>query len=194
MSIKKQLLIIKKSLLISKTLNKKDQQFINNIALEYNLDTLNKHKIDIILTLLDLVDEIPNSIVIAQAANESGWGTSRFAKEFNALFGEYTFDIKNGIIPIYRSNEDKYLIKYFTTINESVESYFNNLNTHSAYNGFREARKKLRKNNLELDPLHLVEYLKFYVKDENYVKTIKSIIKTNKLTQFDKIKTITTKS
>ena len=70
-------------------------------------------EIDIIDNLLESVDVIPNSIVLAQAANESGWGTSRFATDYNALFGEYTFDIKSGVVPIYRSEGENYLIKFY---------------------------------------------------------------------------------
>ena len=191
---RKRLLEIKGLLVVYKTLNRNDQQFLEHLASQYNINTLNKHKIDIIEALLESVDVIPNSIVLAQAANESGWGTSRFATEFNALFGEYTFDIKNGVEPIYRNNGEKHLIKFFSSINQSVGSYFKNLNTHSAYKDFREKRKQLRKNNSELDPIILVQYLKFYAKDKNYVKTIESIIKINKLIQFDGVKSVIRKS
>ena len=188
------LLEIKDSLIINKTLNKKRQKFIEKLAAKYNINTKNKHKIDIIDNLLESVDVIPNSIVIAQAANESGWGTSRFATDYNALFGEYTFDIKSGVVPIYRSEGDKYLIKFFSTVNESVESYFINLNTHAAYKDFRKKRKHLRKNNLDLDPINLAQHLTKYAKDKNYVKTIKAIIKINQLIQFDSIDNISTNS
>ena len=191
---RKRLLEIKEFLVLHKTLNRNDQQFLEHLASQYNVNVLNKHKIDTLEILLELVDVIPNSIVLAQAANESGWGTSRFAKEFNALFGEYTFDINNGVEPIYRNNGEKYLIKFFSTVNDSVRSYFKNLNTHPAYKDLREKRKQLRKNNLELDPIILVQHLKYYAKDKNYVKTIESIIRVNKLTQFDRIITVTTKS
>ena len=86
------------------------------------------------------------------------------------------------------------MIKFFSNINESIGSYFKNLNSHPAYKDFREARKKLRNNNLKLDPIILIRYLKPYAKDKNYVKNIESIIKTNKLIKFDSLKTITTKS
>ncbi len=191
---RKKLLEIMDYLTINRTLNKDDQHFLESTASKYNINTVNKHKIDTIKALLELVDEIPNSIVLAQAANESGWGTSRFAKEFNAFFGEYTFDINNGVAPIFRNDGEKHLIKFFSNIDESIESYFNNLNTHLAYKNFRISRKELRKINLTLDPMILVKYLKPYAKDKNYVKNIKSIIKSNKLTQFDSLKTITTKS
>ena len=132
--------------------------------------------------------------MLAQAANESGWGTSRFAKEFNALFGEYTFDTDSGVAPISRNEGEKHLIKFFPNIDESIKSYFNNLNTHTAYKKFRSSRRDLREINLELDPMILVKYLKPYAKDKNYVKNIKSIIKTNQLNKFDSLKIITTKS
>ena len=191
---REKLLKIYNFLVVHKTLNKNDQSFLELLASKYNIEIHNKHKIDIIEALIKSVDVIPNSIVIAQAANESGWGTSRFAKEFNALFGEYTFDTKNGVAPASRNDGEKHLIKFFPTINESVRSYFNNLNTHSAYKEFRTTRNQLRKLNLKLDPMILVKDLKPYAKDTNYVKTIKSIIETNKLDQLDSLAIITTKS
>ena len=191
---RKRLLEIRGFLVFYKTLNTKDRQYLESLATEYKINTLNKHKIDIIAILLEYVDVIPNSIVLAQAANESGWGTSRFATEFNAFFGEYTFDTRYGVVPTYRDSGEKYLIKFFSAMNESVISYFRNLNTHPAYKEFRETRKNLRNNNLSIDPLNLIKYLKPYAKDQNYIKTIESIIKTNNLIQFDKIRIITRKS
>ncbi len=191
---RKRLLEIRGFLVFYKTLNTKDRQYLESLATEYKINTLNKHKIDIIAILLEYVDVIPNSIVLAQAANESGWGTSRFATEFNAFFGEYTFDTRQGVVPTYRDSGEKYLIKFFSAMNESVISYFRNLNTHPAYKEFRETRKNLRNNNLSIDPLNLIKYLKPYAKDQNYIKTIESIIKTNNLIQFDKIRIITRKS
>lgn len=116
------LLKMKDFLINFKTLNHKDQRFLEHLASNYSINTLYKHKIDILEVLLESVDEIPNSIALAQAANESGWGTSRFAKDFNALFGEYTFDINNGVIPIFRDEGEKHLVKYFANINESIGS------------------------------------------------------------------------
>ena len=85
-----------------KTLKKDDILYLNNLAKKYKINTKNIHKIDLVNELLHSVDIIPNSIVLAQAANESGWGTSRFAKEYNALFGQYTYDENNGVIPFDR--------------------------------------------------------------------------------------------
>ena len=97
-------------------------------------------------------------------------------------------------MPIDRNNGDKHLIKFFTSVDESIISYFNNINTHFAYKNFRSKRKLLRKNNKNLDPIVLIKNLNSYAEDKNYVNTIESIIKVNKLIQLDDLKITTTKS
>ena len=131
------------------------------------------------------MDIVPVSIGLAQAANESGWGTSRFAIEYNALFGEYTYDFSKGVIPLDREDGKRHLIKAFSSYDNSVESYFKNINTHYAYEKFRLTRKIMRdKNNFSNINL-LVQRLNTYAEDDNYVETITSIIESNKLSQFD---------
>ncbi len=174
----------------NKTLTSIDQKFIEKIAAKYSIKIINRHKVDIIKDLLDHVDVIPNSIVLAQAANESGWGSSRFARDFNALFGQYTYDKNNGVEPYYREDGEKYLIKFFPSINHSIESYFQNINTHFAYYDFRQTRKYLRQNHQVLNPEILCKKLTTYAKDSNYIQTIISIIKFNNLTQYDDLITI----
>lgn len=169
----------------NKTLTKTDLIFLDKISKKYRLKSSGKHKYDIIKQLLNLVDIIPNSIVLAQAANESGWGTSRFAKEYNALFGEYTYDYSNGVIPLLRKDGEKFLVKTFESVNKSIQSYFNNLNSHYAYDDFREVRKIMRENNNFNDIKLLVSKLDAYAADVNYTKTINLIIDINKLDQFD---------
>ena len=170
---------------VQKTLHKGDIIFLKNIAKKYLINSKNKHKIDLVEELLQSVDIIPNSIVLAQAANESGWGSSRFAKEHNALFGQYTYDEKNGVVPLRRDKGKRYLIRYFSSIDKSVESYFKNINTHYAYEKFRQIRSEMNKNNLGLNVKLLTQHLDAYAKDEFYVETINSIIETNNLMQFD---------
>ena len=159
--------------------------FLENMAKKYLVNSKNKHKIDLVEELLQSVDIIPNSIVLAQAANESGWGSSRFAKEHNALFGQYTYDERNGVVPLRRDKGERYLIRYFSSIDKSVESYFKNINTHSAYEKFRQTRSKMNKKNIGLNVKLLTQHLDVYAKDEFYVETINSIIETNNLMQFD---------
>ena len=171
----------------NKTLSQTDQVLIKNLATKYFVTVKNRHKIDIINDLLISIDIIPNSIVLAQAANESGWGSSRFATEFNALFGEYTYNNNNGIIPARREEGKKHLVKYFKTIDKSVESYFININSHFAYSKFRTLRKILRDQNNFFNVNLLVNKLDGYAADDEYVDIIISIIYDNQLTQYDDI-------
>jgi len=169
------------------TLNNQNILFLNKIAKNYKIKTNNKHKLDLIDELLVLVDVIPNSIVLAQAANESGWGSSRFAKEYNALFGEYTYDFSNGVVPLKRESGEKHLVKSFSSVNKSVQSYFKNLNTHYAYKDFRLVREVMRNNNNFSNINLLVDRLDTYALDIKYIETIKAIIKTNNLQKFDSV-------
>ena len=167
------------------TLQKTDLDFLNKISKKYKIKTSDKHKYDLVNELLDRVDIIPNSIVLAQAANESGWGTSRFAKEFNALFGEYTYDYSDGVVPLLREEGEKHLVKTFASVDKSVQSYFNNLNSHYAYEDFRKVREMMREKNNFSNIKLLVEELNSYAADINYITTINAIIDANKLDKFD---------
>jgi len=132
------------------------------------------------------MDIIPTSIAIAQAANESGWGTSRFALEGNALFGQWTWS-KKGISPKNQDKNTTHKILQFQILKASVKAYKNNLNTHNAYKEFREARAKIRENDKKINGLDLTKYLKNYAGiGEQYVAILDSIIKRNSLTDFDK--------
>ena len=174
---------IQNYLLDNKTLNQKDLEYLSAIADKYLIETNNKHKIDIVDKLLLSVNTIPTSIVLAQAATESGWGTSRFAKEYNALFGQYTYNEKKGVIPYEREIGKKHLIKHFSSLDKSVESYFKNINTHYAYEKFRSIRNAMHEDNLDIKLL--TKALDVYAEDKSYVDTINSIIDSNEFTQFD---------
>ena len=132
------------------------------------------------------MDIIPVSIALAQAANESGWGTSRFALEGNALFGQWTWS-KKGISPKNKDPDQSHKILQFQILKASVRAYKNNLNTHNAYKEFRETRAKLRQENKRIIGLDLTKYLKNYAAiGEKYVVIIENIIENNSLTDFDK--------
>ena len=167
------------------TLSQTDLNFLYKISKKYRIKTNDRHKYDLVNELLDRVDVIPNSIVLAQAANESGWGTSRFAREYNALFGEYTYNYSNGVIPLSREEGKKHLVKTFESLDKSIQSYFNNLNSHYAYNDFREVRKIMREKNNFSNIKLLVKELDSYAADINYIKTINLIIDDNKFNQFN---------
>jgi len=184
--VRKKLIDLRGQLTSSNTLDNNDLNYIYKLSKKYKVNFENKHKIDILDQLLKTVDIIPNSIALAQAANESAWGTSRFAREYNALFGEYTYDFSNGVVPLKRNEGAKHLVKSFTSYDKSVQSYFDNINTHYAYNNFREIRNVMRDKNNFSNIFLLVNTLNAYAEDTNYIKTISSIIKSNKLEKFDK--------
>ena len=182
---RRKIIDIKKYLQAEKTLIDDDIVYLNQVAKKYKIKSINKHKIDLLDELLILVDIIPNSIVLAQAVNESGWGTSRFAKEHNALFGQYTYEENEGTVPREREKGKKHLIKNFSSFDKSVESYFRNLNTHYAYKKFRKIRSQINKKDLLINIKLLTQTLDVYAEDEFYVDTINSIIDSNKFNQFD---------
>ncbi|OUW95168.1 MAG: hypothetical protein CBD97_03185 [Pelagibacteraceae bacterium TMED237] len=181
---------LRKKLQTFKTLNNNEVRKLNNIAEKFNIKYLNKHKLDLVDEILDNVDVIPNSIALAQAAIESGWGKSRFAQEYNALFGEYTYDQNRGVVPLEREFGHKHLIKSFASYDNSVSSYFRNINSHNAYKDFRAVRNIMRLKNNFSDINLLVNNLHSYAKDENYVKTLKAVIQKNNFDKFD-LKVIT---
>jgi len=140
------------------------------------------------------MDIIPVSIAIAQAANESGWGTSRFALEGNALFGQWTWS-KKGISPKNKDPDASHKILQFQVLKASVRAYKNNLNTHNAYKEFREARAKLRQDNKEIIGTELTKYLQRYASiGEKYVRILDDIIEKNSLTDFDSSDLLSTNS
>tara|TARA_B100000945_G_scaffold320310_1_gene329943 strand:+ start:2002 stop:3180 length:1179 start_codon:yes stop_codon:yes gene_type:complete len=130
------------------------------------------------------MDVIPVSIAIAQAAKESGWGTSRFALKGNAMFGQWTYG-KGGIKPKDSKGKDHKILA-FPMLRSSIIAYQRNLNTHKAYGEFRENRGKLRQDSKKISGTDLVIYLENYAATgKEYVKILKSIISQNKLTDFD---------
>ena len=136
-------------------------------------------------TLKIRMDEIPTSLAIAQAAKETGWGTSRFALEGNALFGQWTWS-GEGLKPKDADKNQGHKVMKFNVLQASVRAYQRNLNTHSSYRNLRKARAKLRDLGQSLDSLVLVKYLNEYAETgEKYVEVLTQIIKQNNLKDFD---------
>ena len=160
-----------------------DAKWLSSKMKEYKLKEYSIEK------LLQKVDKIPVSLALAQAAIESGWGTSRFAIEGNALFGQYIWDQnKDGIVPENRDLGENYKIKSFNTLSDSVSSYMKNLNTNHHYAEFRLNRYIMRNNNLPLNGVTLSNYLYNYSIEDDYSEKIKNIIKTNKFEDFEYLK------
>ena len=134
------------------------------------------------------MDIIPISIALAQAAKESGWGTSRFALEGNAIFGQWTWT-GTGIAPLDRSKEQNHRILRFPILRASVKAYKNNLNTHKGYKSFREKRFSLRSKNKLISGPKLIHTLDNYAETgKEYTKTLGKIIDQNSLTDFENVK------
>jgi len=141
-----------------------------------------------LFTLKIRMDEIPVSLAIAQAAKETGWGTSRFALEGNALFGQWTWS-GEGIKPAGAEDDTTHKVMKFKVLQASVKAYHRNLNTHSSYKDFRSTRAQLRDEEKPLDSVVLSEYLDKYAETgKEYVRILQQIIRQNKLTDFDDVK------
>jgi len=141
-----------------------------------------------LLTLKIRMDEVPVSMAIAQAAKETGWGTSRFAQEGNALFGQWTWS-GEGIKPAGADDGTTHKVMKFKVLQASVKAYQRNLNTHSTYKDFRSARAELRNENKKLDSIALTEHLDKYAETgKEYVRILQQIIRQNNLEDFDDAK------
>ena len=169
--------------ILNKNKNSKDEiKWLNQKFKQYGV--VNKD----LATLKVRMDIIPVSLAIAQAAKETGWGTSRFAIEGNALFGQWTWS-GEGIKPAGADTNATYKVMKFNVLKASVRAYQRNLNTHSSYKKFRFIRAQLRDDNKKLDSLKLAEYLNNYAQTgTEYTKVLKQIIQQNQLKDFDEVK------
>ena len=174
--------------ILSKNFNTVGERvWLNRRFKEYKIDDRDVSKLKM------RMDIIPVSIAIAQAANESGWGTSRFALEGNALFGQWTWS-KKGISPKDSDPNSTHKVLQFQVLKASVRAYKNNLNTHNAYKEFRENRARFRQEKKQFTGLDLTKYLKNYAAiGEKYVRILEEIIEKNSLTDFDKANLLPTK-
>ncbi len=139
-------------------------------------------------TMMHRVDIIPASLVLAQAANESAWGTSRFAVEGNNLFGQWCFAKGCGLVPSGRSDDESHEVKVFASIADSVDAYFQNVNTHPPYRELRNIRAELRYLGMPASSLDLVWGLEGYsIRGEEYIRELTEMIRYNDLNQYDQL-------
>jgi Bax protein len=163
------------------TLDDYDREWLESKADEYGLDTVDFDR------LLRRVDIIPPSLALAQSAEESGWGTSRFAQEGNALFGQRVWKPhRKGIVPEERPEGEQFRVRAFDHLIDGVKSYAQNLNIHRAYDAFRSKRAALRREGAPLDGGALAGTLEAYSeRGADYVGTLMTIIRVNGLALFD---------
>ena len=137
--------------------------------------------------LIEKIDIIPTSIALAQAAKESGWGTSRFALEGNAIYGQWTWN-GDGIEPLEKTKNQNHKILKFPLLRASVKAYIINLNTHRGYKSFRVKRANLRKQNKKLVGIDLIHELENYAQTgKEYTKILEQIIKQNDLDELEAV-------
>lgn len=162
-----------------------DAAFLAELAMVY--DVSGTAPADEMTILLERVDIVPPSLALAQAAEESGWGSSRFARSGNAVFGQRTFKPGEGMVPLRRDADKSHEVRTFNGLYASVRSYMRNLNTHAFYEEFRGRRATMRQHGQPLDAVFLVTTLHRYSeRGGDYIETIRSIMRGNRLAQFDR--------
>ena len=167
-------------------LSASQRRSLRQLAKRYRLDPEGRADAQLLERLLRRVDAVPVSLALSQAANESAWGTSRFAVEGNNLFGQWCFRRDCGMVPVQRPEGARHEVAAFESPLRSVQSYMHNLNTHNAYQSFREMRARMRQEGEPLDSLLLAEgLLRYSTRGEEYVREVQAMIRFNDLQRFD---------
>ncbi|EAT12614.1 hypothetical protein HF888_11645 [Bermanella marisrubri] len=161
------------------------EQRLNELAEKYEVDDYENSE-QLFTVLKRRIDVLPPSMVLAQAANESAWGTSRFARKGNNLFGQWCYVEGCGLIPKNRNDNGRHEVAKFDDVQESIESYMRNLNSQFSYKDLRIQRSNMRKNNEKISGYKLAAGLiKYSTRREEYIKEIRAMIKQNRLGQYD---------
>jgi Bax protein len=169
-----------------KALARRDRVFIMELGAEYEVEGTDHMDMEFLERLLRRVDVIPPSLVLAQAAKESGWGSSRFAKEAYNFFGQWCYEQGCGLVPSRRRPSANHEVKAFSSIEEAVNAYFMNLNTFPSYLDLRLIREQLRENSRVIDGISLSEGLDSYSeRGDAYVRELQSLIHYNELLELD---------
>lgn len=167
-------------------LTEDNQAWLLEIAERYGLRDVQTFNATFFQELLNRVDTIPASLALAQSANETGWGTSRFARLGNNFFGQWCFSPGCGIVPESRPEGKTYEVRRFDDVAASVRAYMYNLNTHHLYQGLRQQRELHRERQLPVTGAHLAHGLQAYsTRRGEYVEELLSMINSNKLLQYD---------
>ena len=162
-------------------LNSSELHWLESVAEQYGVkESLSSPQVQQLL--LRRVDVVPPALVLAQAANESGWGTSRFALAGNNLFGQYTYRDTDAVVPLSRPEGAAHAARAYSSIDDSVRSYIHNLNTNRAYAELRKMRQKMRTDGEKLSSHQLAKGLHAYSeRGEAYIKEIQGMIRSNQL-------------
>ena len=163
-----------------------EQKTLDELALQYRLQDSDLPPVELVDELTVRVDIIPVSLALAQAATESAWGTSRFAREGNNIFGQWCFDEGCGLVPGQRADDASHEVKAFATVEASIRAYFRNLNTNPNYAYLRELRAQMRMKDKPLDSRALAQgLLRYSERGHVYISEIHDLIRINDLLAFD---------
>ena len=167
-------------------LTSREKAKIDSLLEEYQFDPVDSFEEQTFKDLLSRVDEIPPSLVLSQAALESAWGSSRFAREGYNLFGMWCYEPGCGIVPSRRAAGKSYEVTKYESPKDSFAAYIKNLNTNRHYVGMRSIRRALRSNDVELSGYDLAAGLDRYSQEGwTYISKVQSLIWSNKLNRFD---------
>lgn len=168
------------------SLSEREQDKLNNLAEYYEIKTAGLDDWQLLQKLLHRIDIVPVSLVLSQSANESAWGTSRFARDGNNLFGMWCFTPGCGMVPHSRVQGASHEVAVFNSPDEAVTEYIRTLNTHPAYREFRDLRTLMRENDEVLSGFDLAEgLLQYSARGEDYIEELREMIRINKLSRFD---------
>jgi len=161
-------------------LSPEEEEYLQNLVKEYRVNGFVSGDVNTWEVLRRRIDIIPVPLALVQAANESGWGTSRFARLGNNMFGQWCFEEACGIVPRDRIEGKNHQVARYETVNGSVRSYIRNINTSHAYREFRELRLRQRERGENLDSYRLVEgLLKYSSRREDYLAEIRAMLRVN---------------
>lgn len=183
---RQQLVSLQKSFTLHNVLSIDEQHTFDGLLHRYRLSSSKQSMPALFDELMIRVDIIPTSLALSQSANESAWGTSRFAKEGNNYFGQWCFRKGCGLVPSLRPEGEIYEVAQFDNVRASVSSYFRNINTHAAYKQLRGIRAQLRHENKTIKGELLADGLVSYSeRGEEYVNELKAMIRVNALAKWD---------
>jgi Bax protein len=163
-----------------------DTRWLKATLAQYEFEIPEQIELSHVDDLLIRADIIPPSLIMAQAANESAWGTSRFAKQGNNFFGMRTYEPGTGIVPRKRADGAKWEVVAYDSVSHGIGDYIRTLNTNSAYRQLRLIRRDLRRKEREINGNALAGgLLRYSEKGQEYISLIRSMINSNKLTKYD---------
>ncbi|MCC5840670.1 MAG: glucosaminidase domain-containing protein [Opitutales bacterium] len=183
---REQLRAFRSHLQAGRSLRSADADWVRALSVHYRLPEPGEISVTEIDQLLGRVDVIPASLALAQAALESAWGTSRFAREGNNLFGMWCYTPGCGIVPARRPAGARHEVARYDSPEDSFAAYVHNLNTNAAYEPLRRIRRDLRARGQPIGAYALAPGLIRYSQErEVYVRKVRSLVRVNDLARFD---------